>query len=102
MSGQSTEAQELTRSVVRLHTGVLAFACAVIGGASVFAVTAWLLIKGGSNVGAHLQLLSQYFYGYTVTWRGSVVGLAYGALTGGVAGWSIGAVYNGIVRLRQR
>jgi hypothetical protein len=65
-------------------------------------MTAWLLIKGGPQVGAHLQLLGHYFIGYSVTWKGSLVGLFYGALVGGVVGWSIGTIYNGIVAIRQR
>jgi hypothetical protein len=101
MSRNSNEAHDLTRTVVRLHTAVLAFACAVIGGAVVFAMTVWLVIKGGPQVGAHLQLLSQYFYGYAVTWKGSFVGFLYGAVTGGVVGWVIGAVYNGVAGLRR-
>jgi hypothetical protein len=101
MSRNSNEAGDLTRTVVRLHTGVLAFACAVIGGVGLFALTALLLIKGGAHVGAHLQLLSQYFCGYSVTWRGSLLGLLYGAVTGGAVGWLIGTVYNGVVGLRR-
>lgn len=97
----SNGTQDLTRRVLRLQTGVLAFACAVIGGAGLFTMTVWLVIKGGSQVGAHLQLLSQYFYGYSVTWRGSMIGLLYGAVTGGAAGWLIGTVYNGVVALRR-
>jgi hypothetical protein len=37
------------------------------------------------NVG----LLGQYFYGYTVTWSGAVVGALWGFFTGYVAGWFI-------------
>jgi hypothetical protein len=33
-------------------------------------------------------LLGQYFPGYTVTPAGALVGLLYGALVGGVIGWS--------------
>jgi hypothetical protein len=65
-------------------------------------MTAWLLIKGGPHVGAHLQLLGHYFVGYSVTWQGSLVGFFYGALVGGVVGWSIGTIYNGVVVIRQR
>lgn len=64
-------------------------------------MTAWLLIKGGPQVGAHLQLLGQYFVGYAMTWKGSLVGIFYGALTGGLVGWAVGTIYNGIVGLRQ-
>jgi hypothetical protein len=104
-SGKQTRHSELCEvnpAVVRLQTGVLTIVCALLGGVGLFVMTAWLLIKGGPQVGAHLQLLGHYFIGYSVTWKGCLVGLFYGALVGGVVGWSIGAIYNGIVAIRQR
>jgi hypothetical protein len=101
MAQNSNDLHDLTGTVLRLQTGVLAFACAVIGGVGLCAMTAWLVIKGGPHVGVHLRLLSQYFYGYSVTWKGSLLGLVYGAITGGAFGWLIGAVYNGVVALRR-
>jgi len=101
MSGAHDELQEVSRAVARIHAGVLALVGGFVGGAGVFMVTAWLLIKGGPNVGAHLQLLNQYFYGYSVTWPGALVGLLYGALTGAVVGWLIGAIYNLVAGLRE-
>jgi hypothetical protein len=91
---------ELSRAVVRIQAGVLAVVGAVIGGGAVFTMTVWLLLKGGPNVGAHLQLLGQYFIGYSVTWGGSVIGLLYGALIGGGLGWTLGTIYNKVVSLR--
>ena len=91
---------EVSRAIVRLQAGVLAIVCALIGGIGFFAVTVWLLIKGGPHVGAHLQLLGQYFIGYSVTWQGSLVGAFYGALLGGSVGWTIGTIYNRVVNLR--
>jgi hypothetical protein len=93
--------EELTRAVVRLHAGVLAMVGAVIGGALLFVMTAWLLIKGGPNVGAHLGLLGQYFPGYTVTWTGCFIGMFYGAAVGFAAGWCFGAIYNRVAGLRE-
>ncbi len=101
MTKEEDETLEVVRAVARIHAGVLALVCAILGGAGLFTMTAWLLIRGGPRVGEHLQLLGQYFYGYSVTWTGSLVGLLYGAVVGGIAGWLIGAVYNGVVGLRQ-
>ena len=93
---------EISRALARIRTGALAVVCAIIGGVGLFVMTAWLLIKGGPDVGQHLQLLSNFFIGYSVTWRGSIVGLFYGALTGGVVGWAIGAIYNKVVGIREK
>jgi len=102
MDTQADENDVVGRAIVRIHSGVLALVCGILGGAGLFLMTVWLLIRGGPRVGAHLQLLSHYFYGYSVTWGGSVVGLVYGIIVGGVAGWVIGTVYNGVVWLRHR
>lgn len=101
MTRAPNETYEVSRAVARIHAGVLALVCAILGGVGLFATTAWLLIKGGSQVGAHLQLLSQYFLGYSVTWTGSIVGFLYGALTGALVGWTLGTVYNVVAGLRE-
>jgi hypothetical protein len=87
---------------MRIKTDALALVCAAIGGAGLFMMTIWLVIKDGPEVGPHLKLLSNYFVGYSVTWTGSFVGFFYGALTGGIAGWAVGRLYNKIVNMRLR
>ncbi len=96
------ENEELSRVVIKIQAGVLAVVCALIGGIGLFAMTVWLLIKGGESVGLHLQLLDNYFIGYSVTWTGSLIGFLYGALFGGVIGWIIGKIYNAVAGFRQR
>jgi hypothetical protein len=92
--------EEISRAVAKIQGGVLAVVCGLIGGLGLFIATVWLLLEDGPQVGPHLQLLSTYFVGYSVTWRGSLIGLLYGALTGGVLGWTIGFIYNKIVGIR--
>lgn len=92
--------EEISQAVARIQAGVLAVVCGLIGGLGLFIMTAWLLLEGGPQVGSHLQLLSNYFVGYSVTWEGSVIGFLYGALTGGILGWIIGFVYNKVVLMR--
>jgi hypothetical protein len=92
---------EVSRAIAGIQTGVLTIVFAALGGFGLFLMTAWLVIKDGPNVGAHLQLLGQYFPGYSVTWLGSIIGFFYGALVGGVIGWSIGTIYNRVVRIRH-
>lgn len=101
MTQQLGQKDEISQALAKIKTNALAAVCAVFGGIGLFVITAWLVIKGGPHVGQHLQLLSNYFIGYSVTWWGSVVGLFYGALTGGVVGWAVGTTYNKIVSLRQ-
>ena len=97
-----SEQELLDRTVARLRAGVLAIVFAWTGGVGLFVATAWLLVRGGENVGQHLNLLGHYFPGYSVTWLGSFVGLFYGALTGGVLGWTIAWLYNRLAAFRRR
>ena len=95
------EVDELGKAVARIQTKVLALVFALIAGLGLFLMTVWLLIKGGPGVGAHLNLLGQYFIGYSVTWKGSILGFCYGAVIGGIVGWAIGTIYNRIAGMRQ-
>jgi len=102
MGQRSVREKEISQVIARLKTKALALVCAIIGGVGLFVMTVWLLIKDGPHVGEHLRLLSNYFVGYSVTWWGSIVGLFYGALFGGVVGWAIGTIYNMVVEIRTR
>jgi hypothetical protein len=76
MKEKGIEENQISQAVARIQSAVLALVFAAIGGAGVFMMTAWLLIKGGDQIGPHLGLLSQYFIGYSVSWKGSLVGLS--------------------------
>jgi hypothetical protein len=102
MNKPDREERELSRAVARIQAGLLAAGFGVVCGAGLFLMTIWLLIKGGEHVGSHLQLLSNYFVGYSVTWSGSVIGFLYGAVTGGIIGWAIAIIYNRVAELRSR
>jgi hypothetical protein len=99
---QLATAEEVRKAIARIQTGVLTIVLGLICGLSLFLMTAWLVIKSGENVGAHLQLLGNYFPGYSVTWIGSIVGLFYGLVVGGLLGWAIGTIYNKLVAIRQK
>lgn len=96
------QTEEVSQTLARIKGDALALVCAVMGGAGMFVATGWLVIKDGPQAGQHLQLLSNYFVGYSVTWPGAFIGLLYGALTGGIVGWAVGAIYNRVVKMRQR
>ncbi len=89
------------QAVARLKAGILALVFGLICGVGLFAMTAILLIEQGPNTGAHLQLLGNYFLGYTVTWTGAFIGFVWAFLTGALVGWSIGIVYNRVVGIRM-
>lgn len=92
----------VTKRVATIQAGILAFVFALICGLGFFIITAWLVIKGGDRVGPNLQLLGQYFIGYTVTWKGCFIGFIYGCIIGGIIGWIIGIIYNKIIGIRMK
>lgn len=102
MGNDEAQAIKIIAAVTKIKTIVFACVTALICGVMLFVMTAWLVLKGGADVGAHLKLLSHYFPGYTITWGGSFVGFFYAALIGIVGGGFVGAVYNRIVHLRHR
>lgn len=67
----------------------LAFAIAVgsVCGLAIFILTLWLIIRNGDMIGPNLQLLGQYFIGYTVTVKGAFIGIGYSFLWGFIWGW---------------
>ncbi len=92
--------EKLQKAVIRLNGNVLGIVLGLVAGLVIFAATNFLVIKGGENVGQHLGLLGNFFYGYSVTFVGSLVGFFYGLLTGYIVGFLIGWIYNSIVNLR--
>lgn len=101
MKPRVKQTEEVSQTLARIKAEALAFVCGLIGGLGLFVMTVWLVLKGGPQPGQHLQLLSQYFIGYTVTWPGAFVGLLYGIVTGGAIGWAISTIYNKLVNIRK-
>jgi hypothetical protein len=89
----------IVQSLARLDGVALGVALGTLFGLIVFLATNILILKGGSEIGPNLALLSQYFIGYEVTFGGSLIGLAYGSLAGFVFGWLIAILRNIIVAI---
>ena len=58
-----TTERELRRAVVKLNERAWGAAFALLAGFGLFLATNILVVRGGSNVGAHLGLLRNYFPG---------------------------------------
>jgi hypothetical protein len=78
----------------RLDGTALGVAVGTLGAFVLFTATIILVVKGGPTVGPTLALLGQYFPGYSVTWGGSLLGLAYGFVFGFVVGWLLASLRN--------
>jgi protoporphyrinogen oxidase len=84
----------ITEIFPRVDGVALGAATGVVTGALLGLATLALVWKGGPVVGPTLGLLAQFLPGYSVTAAGSVIGLAYGALGGFVAGWGFAVIRN--------
>ncbi len=93
----SKNEQELEVAIRRLNARAWGIAVGLLLGGGLFLATNVLLLKGGPNVGQHLQLLSQYFPGYSVSFVGSLIGFIYAFVGGYIIGRAIGYVYNRLV-----
>jgi hypothetical protein len=71
-----------------------AIAFGTVSGLLTFIATLFLVIKGGEMVGPNLQLLSAYFTGYNVTFKGAFIGFAYSFVWGFLFGWLFATLRN--------
>jgi len=97
----STLEPELERSrvrVLRLDAVAQGITTGIIAGLVVFVATNWLVLKGGPVVGPNLALLSQFFFGYRVTFFGSLIGFAWAFFYGGLVGYLVSWIYNRLVQ----
>ena len=95
------EGDNLFTGVVRLNAKAVGLALGLVCGLIIFIATNWLVLKGGNPVGPNLQLLSQYFIGYRVSFLGSLIGFAYGFALGTLCGALMGWIYNRVADLRK-
>ncbi len=85
--------------LLRLNGKAWGIAVGMLAGFSLFLATVFLLIKGGSDVGAHLSLIGVLLPGYSVSVGGAFIGFAYLFVIGYAVGRLIGGVYNALVRI---
>jgi hypothetical protein len=89
---------QLPQVPLRLNARAWGVAVGLFFGLGLFLATNVLVLRGGPPVGPHLGLLRAFLPGYRVTFGGSLVGFAYAFVIGYGVGWTIGRVYNALVR----
>ena len=86
--------QALNDAILRLNARAWGWAFGLLAGGGLFVATIFLVIKGGPDPGAHLELLGVFLPGYSVTWLGAFIGFVYLFVIGYGIGRLIGKVYN--------
>ncbi|MCC7161871.1 MAG: hypothetical protein IT331_05235 [Anaerolineae bacterium] len=94
--------QMVLTQVIRMNATINGIVAGLLIGVIFLIATLWLVIKGGEVVGPHLGLLDQYFWGYSVTYFGSLVGFFYGFVVGFAIGYFVSWTYNLLADLRAR
>jgi len=82
---------ELKGVNMELNKNAFGLAAGILWGAAVLICTVWVLIVGG---GEHLGLLHTFYFGYSVSPLGAVVGLIWGFVDGFIGGWLFAWLYN--------
>ena len=77
----------IIRAFARIDKLALAIALGSVWGLAIFIATLLLIIEGGKVADRNLQLLSQYFIGYTITVKGAFIGMGYSFFWGFIWGW---------------
>lgn len=90
----------LQRSFARLHKRAFATAVGTSTGLALWGATLLLVVTGGEVGGPTLSLLNQFFWGYSVTGLGAVLGLIYGFIVGFTGGWFFGLLRNGLTAIQ--
>jgi hypothetical protein len=91
------EERQIEAAIRRLNERAWGISIGLLLGGGLLLATLILILKGGQDVGAHLNLLGNFLPGYRVTVLGSFVGLIYGFVIGYGLGRVVGAVYNRLV-----
>ena len=77
---------------MKLNTIAFALAFGLWWGGGVFIATWWLISQGGDATAP--TLLDHFYYGYSLTPLGSLIGLAWGFICGAICGAILAWLYN--------
>jgi len=78
-----------------LHKRAFGLAIGIVAGLLLFVVTAFQVLV--PSEGLSTGLLAQYFQGYSVSWKGAFIGMAWGFGVGFVMGWFVAFVRNLVI-----
>lgn len=85
--------QTLEMAISPVHKAALGVAAGLVAGLLVAAATAFVVVLRPQPE-PRLDLLAHYFYGYSVSWGGVVVGFLWAFAVGFVGGWFVAFVRN--------
>jgi len=89
---------DVRNTLLKLNSRAWGIALGLLFGVGLFLATILLVVRGGAEVGPHLNLLGMFLPGYRVSVAGAFIGFAYMFVLGYAIGRLIGSVYNAMAR----
>lgn len=86
-------AETMHMAIAPVHKAALGVATGLVAGLMVAAATLFIVVLRPEPA-PRLDLLAHYFFGYTVTARGALVGFLWAFAVGFVGGWFVGFMRN--------
>ncbi|MGD1046132.1 MAG: hypothetical protein ABR936_12565 [Bacteroidota bacterium] len=77
---------------MKLNVKAFALSAGIVWGLVIFLMTNISLLQGGT--GGNISRLSHFYYGYSFSFVGSIIGLIWGFVTMFVAAWIFCILYN--------
>jgi hypothetical protein len=83
----------LARAFAPMHKAAFGTAVGITAAIGIYALTAFHLIAQPPDA-LSIDLLGQYFFGYTVSWVGAAIGAWWALVAGFVGGWFLAFLRN--------
>lgn len=77
---------------MKLKKNAFGLACGLVAGLALFLLTNYIVVL--HHGGGTLIKLNHFYWGYSITFVGSLLGLIYGFIDGYITGWFIALFYN--------
>ena len=77
---------------MKLNIKAFGLTCGILWGLAVLLSTYWIIVTG--SPGNTLALLQKFYFGYSVSWVGGIIGLIWGFVDGFVFGAIFVWLYN--------
>ena len=79
---------------MKLNAKALGLSLGIIWGAAILLVTFASLLTAGSYGVKFLYGIASIYPGYSISYIGALIGLAYGFVDAFIAGWLVAVIYN--------
>ena len=77
---------------MKLNIKAFGLTCGILWGLLVLLSTYWIIVTG--SAGNTLALLQKFYFGYSVSWLGGIIGLIWGFVDGLICGAIFAWLYN--------